>query len=370
MGRRRQNLLREPAESGSSRLFKRRNAAAHNGTGHKKGRGYNNGYSEFDISPSGTFVYLAGSIAAANASLFWLAPSGKPQLLPAPSANYALPRASPDGSRIAVEVRDGSSVNLAVYDWARNTMSRLTFLKSGAATNQIWAPDGKHLVFFVGSQELSGSGIYWMRSDGAGEPERLLEGSGLQPTSFSRDGERFAYYVATGTDYGIWTVRLDLSNPEHPKAGKAELFLGSKATLRNPVLSPDGRWIAYDSLESGQAEIYVRPFPGPGGRWKIPIGGSTIGNMPYWSRNGRELFIARPEGVWVTSYSVKGDVFSADQPRPWATGLLLGGVPDLMPDGKRFIAVLPSSAATSGEVAHATFLLNFADELRRRVPLK
>src|SRR5258706_2718859 len=89
------------------------------------------------------------------------------------------------------------------------------------------------------------------------------------------------------TSFDIWTLPLDLTDPDHPKPGKPELFLGTPAVEVSPVFSPDGRWLAYMSLESGGPEVYVRPFPGPGGKWQVSTGG---GVMPVWSRNGRELF--------------------------------------------------------------------------------
>jgi Tol biopolymer transport system component len=142
--------------------------------------------------------------------------------------------------------------------------------------------------------------------------------------------------------------------------------------VRIAAFSPDGRWIAYDSVESGQPEIYVRPFPGPGGRWQVSTGGGTLRTIPFWSRNERDLFYARPEGIWVASYTAKGDTFAPGQPRRWSEKmpqLFRVSPPDLMPDAKRFIAVLPSSAgSTADRPTHVTFLLNFADELRRRVP--
>jgi serine/threonine-protein kinase len=330
----------------------------------------NHGFSEFAFTPSGTFVYLAGSSAAVQQSLFWVDASGSRQALPAAPADYTGVRASPDGTRIAVQIRDGATMNLSLYEWAQNRMTRLTFLKSGATVSPAWTPDGKHLVFLVASQELSGPGIYWMRTDGAGEPQRLLEGQNLAPSSFSPDGKRLAY-THPPPDYGIWILPLDLADPEHPKPGKPKLFLGSKFGMRNAAFSPDGRWIAYGSAESGRPENYVRPFPGPGGRWQISTGGAAAG-PPYWSRNGRDLFYSSPEGIWVASYTANGDAFVPGQPRRWSERLpqlLTISAPDLMADGKRFIAVLPSSAGTSADrPTHVTFLLNFADELRRRVP--
>jgi len=328
----------------------------------------NNGFPQLDFTPSGTFVYVRGA-AAPSLGLFWLDATGNPQPLPAPSGDYRSVRASPDGTRIAIRINEGSAQNLSVYEWTQNRMTRLTFLKGSVDNFPTWTPDSKHIVFKISSpvEELSGSGIYWMRTDGAGEPQRLLESQNTETYSFSPDGKRLAYSLA-GPDFGIWTLPLDLADPEHPKAGRPELFLRSKFSLRMPAFSPDGRWIAYSTSESGRYESFVRPFPGPGGKWQISTAG---GSNPFWSRNGKELFYVTFDGrIWVASYAVKGDSFAASQPRVWSEKAppLVGFAPDLMPDGKRFVVLLPPSAANPVErPTHVTFLLNFSDELRRRV---
>jgi serine/threonine-protein kinase len=131
------------------------------------------------------------------------------------------------------------------------------------------------------------------------------------------------------------------------------------------MFSPDGRWIAYSSNESGQFEIFVRPFPGPGGKWQISTGG---GVLPRWSRSSRELFYSGA-GLTVVPYSISGDVFAAGQPRSWFGK----AVPpladfDLTPDGKRLAAVMSTADASAEGLTHVTFLLNFADELRQKLP--
>jgi serine/threonine-protein kinase len=160
---------------------------------------------------------------------------------------------------------------------------------------------------------------------------------------------------------------LDLADPEHPKAGKPGLFLGSKSELRSAAFSPDARWIAYSSAESGQREIFVRPFPGPGGQWQVSNDG---GSLPVWSRNGRELLYEGKGGIMAASYSVTGDSFAAGQPRPWSQkASILGNGFDLAPDGKRAVVVMAASGASPAErPTDVTFLLNFAAELRRKVP--
>jgi dipeptidyl aminopeptidase/acylaminoacyl peptidase len=147
------------------------------------------GVAQLGFTASGTLVYVAGSNINPQESLFWVDAAGNAQVLPAASGEYIAPRVSPDGSRIAAIVSDGSGRNLAVYEWAQNRMTRLTF--KGAVTSPAWTPDGKHVVCALASAESSG--IYWIRSDGAGEPQRLIEGQNLTPRSFSPDGKRLAY---------------------------------------------------------------------------------------------------------------------------------------------------------------------------------
>lgn len=174
-----------------------------------------NGFAQLDVSQIGTLVYASSPGTFGLSSLFWLNGSGNPQPLPAATANYKFPRASPDGSRIAV-----GNGNLFTYDWALNRMTPLTFLKGSVQPFPTWTPDSKHLLFSIDSQDLSRPGIYWIRADGAGEPQRLVEGSNLSPSSFLPDGTRFAYFRRM-PEYGIWTVALDLSDFGTSEAGEA-----------------------------------------------------------------------------------------------------------------------------------------------------
>ncbi len=140
----------------------------------------------------------------------------------------------------------------------------------------------------------------------------------------------------------------------------------------NPAFSPDGRWLAYSSNEPGIAEVYLRPFPGPGARLLVSTGG---GRFPLWSRDGRELFFETPEQlVMAVSYTAKGALFEASKPRAWTPTRLLDSTDssnyDLAPDGKRLAALLADNDANDQKPpTHLTFLLNFFDELRRRAPV-
>jgi Tol biopolymer transport system component len=210
--------------------------------------------------------------------------------------------------------------------------------------------------------------------DGAGERQRLLEtgGDNLLTDSFSPDGHRLMYHVQTAaTGWDLWTLPLDLNDPGRPKPGKPELFLRTPADDALATFSPDGRWVAYRSNESGSDQIYVRPFPpGSGAQWQISNDG---GQYAMWSNNGRELFYQTrwADRIMVLDYTVSGNSFVPGKARVWYNKQLLyrgGWNLDLAPDGKRFLVQYsPESAEAEKGSVHVTMLLNFFDELRRRI---
>jgi serine/threonine-protein kinase len=333
----------------------------------------NMGRGQFDsaraLSGPGTFVYLAGKGVSQSWPVVWLDSSGKTQPLLTTPGVYNYPRFSPDGQHLALIAITGNSNDVFVYDIQRETMRRLTF--TGQSSQPVFSPDGKHIAF----RSISSAGISlsWVRADGAGETQQLLKSSNnVFAYSFSPDGRRLAYNETnpdTGQD--IWTLPLDLSDPDHPKPGKPELFLRTPTNELLPAFSPDGRWIAYRSDELETSEIFVRPYPGPGGKTQISTGG---GLYAIWSSSGRELFFETPDNrIMVVDYTANGDSFIPGKPRLWSDKqIFYPGVVNLTlaPDGKRF-AVFPMPEAMGGEKGsvHVTFLLNFFDELRRRVPV-
>jgi len=328
----------------------------------------NRGYAELSYTPSGTVAYLPGSPNGDQLALYWLDAAGELQAIGSPAGLYLNAIVSPEGNRVSVRVTDAGGVNLAVFDVANSRLTRLTFVK-GTILTQAWAPDGKHIAFQTDSPVLTGPGIYWMRADGAGEPVRLLEGTGLELSSISPDGKRLAYAHRV-PDFGIWTLPLDLGDPDHPKAGKPERFLASEFRVGNSKFSPDGRWMAYISGESSRPEVFVRPFRGPvsapGGKWQVSTAGA---NGVFWPTNERELFyLGTDRRIWVTTYTATADSFAPSQPRLWSEkSPVLQFFPDPAPTGKRFLAILPKALGADQKAPnHAVFLLNFFDEVRRR----
>jgi Tol biopolymer transport system component len=327
----------------------------------------------FGGAPSGpgTFVYLAGT--GRGLPISWLDSAGKVQPLHAPPGVYRFLRLSPDGKRLAFSMSSGTGMDIWVKDLDRDTPSRLSFV-AGVSRSPVWTPDGKNIVFR--SDNSPAPGLYWIRSDGSGEAQRLTDGKLSEwPFSFSPDGKRLAFTGdGNGGSFDIFTAPVE-GDPGRGalgvRLGKPELFLGTPFAEGYSRFSPDGRWLAYQSNESGTFEVYVRPFPGPGGRWQISMGG---GLYPVWSRDGRELLFATlDQRVMAVGYSVSGDSFAAGKPRVWSGTRLLNvagaQVYDLAPDGKRLAAILASDDASAQKLpTHLTFLLNFFDELRRRAP--
>jgi serine/threonine-protein kinase len=321
------------------------------------------GGGQFDFSATGTFVYEAGKSFAQTWHVNWLDGSSKMQPLVAAPDAYTYPRLSPDGRKLALIVNG----DIYVHDLERGTASRLTF--SGDTISPVWAPDGKHLVFQSVSQ---GRRISWIRSDGAGDPQLLLEqANNSTPWSFSHLGQLAYHERNPESGLDLWTLPLDLTDPDHPKPSKPEPFLRTLNDETVPQFSPDGRWIAYRSNESGSSEIYVRPYPATTvGKWPISTGGGTFA---LWSKNGRELFYETPDyRIMVVDYRVEGVSFVPAKPRPWSDKqLFYTGVfnLDLAPDGKRF-AVLAQSEDTGPEKrsVHVVFLEHYFDELKRRIP--
>jgi Tol biopolymer transport system component/predicted Ser/Thr protein kinase len=328
------------------------------------------GVGQFSASGTGTLLFRNGKASAGSWPVWWLDNAGNTKTLMATPGFYITPRFSPDGQRLALVQLAPSERRLLVYDWQRDTTSRLAF-NDQQISYPTWSPDGKHILFKFASGD--GFGLGWIRADGSGETQQLLDRKHLVlPYSFFPDGTRLAYgELSSDTGWDLWTLPLDLSDPDHPKAGKPELFLRTPANEIFPAVSPDGRWIAYESYESGSWEVYVRPFPGPGGKWQVSTAG---GHLAVWSRNGRELFFQNLDNrIMVTNYEAKNQSFVTSKPRLWSDQQLrdveLNLSYDLAPDDKRF-AIFPQLKAPEekGDL-HMTFLLNFFDELRRRAPL-
>ena len=260
------------------------------------------GSGNFAVSDTGTLVYVAGLAGGGVRRLVWADRSGKEDPISAPERAYAYARLSPDGTRIALDVRDQQN-DIWVWDVARETLTRLTF-DPGLNRLPVWTPDGRRLAFTVADRDQESA--FWMAADGSGMPEELQKGEGgiAAPMAFTPDGAWFLFSWPSGQPFNISRA---------PVGGdrKAERVLATEFNEFNPEVSPDGRWMAYQSGESGREEIYVRPWPDVNaGRWQVSTGGGT---RPLWSRDGRELFYYWQGGVMAVPVRA-GTVFSVGTP--------------------------------------------------------
>ena len=319
----------------------------------------NTGAAQYDVSSTGTLVYVAGRVTHAQSRFVWVNRKGEEQNLPAAPHNYVRPRLSPDGRRVAVEILEEEEQTW-IYDVASDHLTRLAF--EGNVNNvPIWSPEGKRVAFSSNRAGVA-SNVFWALSDGSGGTERLTTSDHVNfPNSFSPDGQLLAYVEVTPeTGSDIWVLSLS--------DRKAQPFLRSRHEEAAPAFSPDGRWLAYSSNESGRREIHVQPYPGSGGKWQISSDG---GQEPLWNPKGGELFYRSGSKVMAVDVDTRSG-FSASKPRTVFDGAYLpgGSYPsyDVSPDGQRFLMVKPVEDQTTPTQINVA--LNWFEELKRLVPNK
>jgi eukaryotic-like serine/threonine-protein kinase len=320
-----------------------------------------NGAAQFGLSPQGSLVYVPapGGVQADQRRLMWVSRNGTEQSLAAPVRAYRAPRLSPDGQRVAVTIEE-QEVQVWLYDLSRETLTRLTFEKGNG--NPSWTPDGKRIAFQSDTEGPSAFNLFWQLADGSGGRERLTTSKYIQGAdSWSPDGQLLAFTEldpTTGRD--IWVLRMSDRKPQP--------FLRTPSDECAPRFSPDGRWLAYVSDASGRYEIYVQPYPGPGGKWQISTEGGT---EPMWNRNGRELFYRSGGKMMVVEITTQPS-FAMGRPRTLFEGGQYmpptGSYPypfpnyDVSPDGQRFLMI------TRDSKPQINVVLNWFEELKSRVP--
>jgi serine/threonine-protein kinase len=326
----------------------------------------------FDVSRTGTLIYKSG-IGLAPWTIGWLDASGKTEPLLRKPELYYSPRFSPDGRRVAVGIDSGKGADLYTYDWQRDVALRLTY--SGQVNaDPVWTADGKYLLFR--GRHADGLALWWIRTDGTGQPVRLLDVDvgDLGPSSLSPDSRLLIYSARKDSgSYDMWTVALDLTDANQPRTGIPQPFFHSAANEQRPAFSPDGRWIAYLSNETGTSDLYVRSAPasgvGAGGKWQVSSGG---GGPPVWSRTSNELFFMADNRMMVVPYQIADGALMASKPRVWATMPPIGNTGfssyDLAPDGKRFAVFMRPPGTADEQRVHVLF--NVFGEIRRVSPAK
>ncbi len=331
------------------------------------------GGAQVAFSADGTLVYVPGVAATRASSIDWLTRDGTTSVLRAAKADWANPQFSPDGRKLALDISDGKQRNIWVYEWARDTLTQLTFEPS-QDKGPIWTPDGRRVLFSSDRAQPGVSNLYWVNADG-GEVTRLTNSSQTQiGTSWHPSGKFLSFMEErSGSQFDLMILPMEGDAGRGETPGKPTVFLSNPATKVLPRFSPDGRWIAYVSNEAGGRvlDTYVRPFPGPGGKWRVSSGG---GGFPKWSAASRELLFVKSPNVMVAPYDVVGDSFRADNPQLWSPTTIRGvGLPspyDIHPDGKRLAIVGSREADAAPAPDKAVFVLNFFDELRRIATLK
>ena len=315
------------------------------------------GAATFSLSTDGTLIYLPGTTNPIERSMLWVERGGAEHPLAHPRRAMVDPSLSPDERHLAL-IANGSVfvVNLATQAWVQITP------QSDASMAPVWTPDGKRLVY----AKLLGAhtGIFWRAADGAGSEHELWSDpvASAYPTSFSPDGSVLAMMrMAPGSvRWDVWALRVRPGPPE------AWPVVATKASEKHPEFSPDGRWLALVSDESGRDEVYVQRFPSAGGKLQISADGGT---EPRWNRNGRTIFYREADRMMEVAVERHPDV-SIGRRRVLFDGAYqdVGAVLDydVASDGDRFLMLRASER--DADYMHLHVVLNLFDELRRRAP--
>jgi serine/threonine-protein kinase len=319
--------------------------------------GHNTGAGQYGVSDSGWLAYVPGGILPDNEnSLVRVDLEGNIRPVADFQEAFFAPRFSPDGQRIAYCTL-ARVKQVKIYDLRRGTATPLT--NEGRASFPTWTPNGESVVFKW--SKLAAYELCWQASDGSSPMKHLA--AGFQPIagSFTPEGSTVAfvdYHPQTGADI----LLLDM------KSRRVKPFLCSKAAERYPEISPNGRWLSYVSDESGRAEVWVRPFPGEGGKWQISNAGGT---EPIWSKDGQRLFYRQSARVWVADVRAENG-FSVGRPRVLFEQAGFGFADpvrswDLAPDGRSFLMVKHGEAKPE-PVTEMILVQNWLEELKRLCP--
>ena len=317
----------------------------------------------FSVSQTGMLVY-SSEAAVIGRELYWYDRQGK-QLAKVGSREYAsYPELSPDGKRLAIRLftQPGGSFEVWVYDLARGVHARESFTALTAVA-PIWSPDGLHLAYSHSAPQVSGDHMFVLNVGGTGKEELLeqpfLEALANYPSSWSSDGNFLLFDRQDKSGkISVWALPMKGSHKPYP-------FLETQFNVQMGKFSPDGRWVAYVSNDSGKDEIYLSSFPGPGARVQVSAGGGT---QPRWRKDGRELFYLSPQGKMMAAEVAAGaQDFRVGTVRELFTLSGLGAMPgylyDVTSDGQKFL-VIQDLVHTS--TAPLTLVVNWDAELKKK----
>jgi serine/threonine-protein kinase len=326
------------------------------------------GAGDFAVAKDGTLVYVdvPGNLGVNARTLVWVDRMGKEESIAAPPRAYQHPRISPDGTRVALSSIDEEN-DLWIWDLGRATLTRLTF-DPGLDQFPVWTPDGQRIVF---SSARSGQLNLWRQAaDGTGAAERLTTSTNPQlATGITPDGTAALFFELTPTmGFDLLQVALDETRRVTP-------LLQTKFDERNGIVSPDGRWLAYESTSSGPPEIYVRPFPNVGGgEWLVSSAG---GRQPLWARSGKELFYVGPDGALLrVPVEANGTTWHAGTPTKLIEGRYVTGsgtlvrTYDVSADGQRFLMIKAPGPEAGAAPPTLVVVQHWDEELKRLVPTK
>lgn len=321
------------------------------------------------ISDSGTLVYFSGTAVQKLRTLVWVDRNGLEEPITPKSDVYSHPRISPDGTRVALTVGPMANSDIWVRDLIRKTMIKVTGDESRTDVSPLWTPDGKRIIFR--SNREGSPKIYWKAADGSGKDESLESDYAGEfysfPSSWSGDGKTI---LLTGTDF---TMGLTFDIAEFSTEGRHQMrmLLKEAYSESEPHVSPNGRWVAYTSDETGHFQVYVSPYPdvGSGGRWLVSTDG---GCSPLWSPDGRELYYRNGNAVMAVSVKTQPD-FNPETPRILFEGNYLSSGDalemnswDISVDGRRFLMLKTNGEPATGS-PKINIVVNWSEELKQRM---
>ncbi len=258
--------------------------------------------------------------------MVWLGLDGSEAPIDVKPSSYYQVALSPDGRRAVVGDSAPPNTTLRVVDLERKSISNLTF--EGTASDPVWSPDGTRIAYASSPDGKRLPKLVWRRADGSTAAETLLDVQTSLPMSFSPDGKLLAFErrEASQSLGRIWLLPMDGSGKAHP-------FAANEATSIDGAISPDGRWIAYTSFESGAFEVYLRPFPTGDGKWQVSTGG---GGEPHWSRDGRAVYFRSAGSIFRVDVDLFAGVRLGEPQRlgPSIFGGTVGKTFDVADDGR------------------------------------